>query len=190
MVILNFKVLRKSCFILPVLGAMGLALASAPAGAQSSGTLIQLIDPLDEPEFYCIDIPGFRHNLRLDRPLMTHTCKPGADDQMFTLDHPAKGQLFMAAYKLCLEADGTAPGSSVSMKKCSDKPGQRFVRNAQGEIRLGAGPGAPCLAMAPGKGEPTGGPSHLRRPLALQECTATRPSLKKWITPGARVLSD
>ena len=35
----------------------------------ADGTLIQLIDPLDEPEFYCVDVPGFGASLDLQSPL-------------------------------------------------------------------------------------------------------------------------
>ena len=59
--------------VLPLLGAEG---------------LIQLIDPLDEPQFYCVDVPGFRSRVNLDAPLMAHTCEPGAADELFTPDHP------------------------------------------------------------------------------------------------------
>ena len=38
-------------------------------------SLIQLIDPLDEPEYYCIDVPGAGAGVRLQTALQTHTCK-------------------------------------------------------------------------------------------------------------------
>ena len=69
-------------------------------------TLLQLIDPLDEPEFYCVDVPGFRDSLQTDRPLQAHTCKPGADDELFLFNRPADGQISMPAYDLCMEAEG------------------------------------------------------------------------------------
>ena len=47
--------------------------------------LIRLADNLDDPQGYCIDVPGFGDNLRLDAPLQAHTCKPGSDDQLFAL---------------------------------------------------------------------------------------------------------
>ena len=58
---------------LPLLGAEG---------------LIQLIDPLDEPQFYCVDVPGFQNRVNLDAPLMAHTRKPGAAVELFTPDRP------------------------------------------------------------------------------------------------------
>ena len=160
---------------------IGLFLFTLPAFAQE--TLIQLVDPLDEPEFYCVDIPGFRQNIRLKAPMMTHTCKPAADDELFTIDKPGKGQLFMAAYNLCLQAGGTKPGSTVVLKACGGSELQKFKLEKNGALKLtGANL---CLTMAPGKGEPTGGPSHVRRGLSLETCTTTPSSLAKWKYPGA-----
>ena len=47
--------------------------------AKAEATLLQLVDALDEPEYYCVDVPGFGASLSLQSALMAHTCKPGAD---------------------------------------------------------------------------------------------------------------
>ena len=47
--------------------------------AKAEATLLQLVDALDEPEYYCVDVPGFGRSLNLQSALMAHTCKPGAD---------------------------------------------------------------------------------------------------------------
>ena len=47
--------------------------------AKAEATLVQLVDALDEPEYYCVDVPGFGGSLSLQSALMAHTCKPGAD---------------------------------------------------------------------------------------------------------------
>ncbi|MDA0349915.1 MAG: hypothetical protein O3C43_22380 [Verrucomicrobia bacterium] len=55
--------------------------------------MIRLIDPLDEPEFYCVDIPGFRENVQLEAPLMAHTLKRfGSADEMFIMNHNPRGK--------------------------------------------------------------------------------------------------
>ena len=64
-----------------------------------------LRDPLDEPEFYCVDVAGFGSNLNLNSPLQAHTCKPGADDELFIFNHPTPGQFYMGAYD-CLPGGG------------------------------------------------------------------------------------
>ena len=141
-------------------------------------TLIQLIDPLDEPEFYCVDVRGFGAGSRLDRPLQAHTCKPGGADELFLVNHPAAGQLFMPAYDLCLEADGNV----VFVRACSDSAAQRFKVGSDGTVRTGDG--YLCLSVAPGDGEQAGGVSHVRRDLLLVDCTEARRHLARWILPG------
>lgn len=62
-----------------------MSLASVPVQA-ANGDLVRLVDPLDEPEFYCLDLSGWGDHLKLEDPLQAHTCK-GAEpaDQLFTV---------------------------------------------------------------------------------------------------------
>lgn len=146
--------------------------------AETTPSLIQLADPLDEPEFYCVDVPGFRDSLRTDRPLQAHTCKPGADDELFITHQPGTGQFLMPAYDLCMEAEG----NRVYTRVCADHPAQFFsyrddltIRTAEGDL---------CLAVAGGNGEPAGGRSHLRRDLRLVACGEVAAELAEWVLPG------
>ena len=41
----------------------------------STAGLIRLQDPLDEPEYYCVDVPGAGSSLNLQGALQAHTCK-------------------------------------------------------------------------------------------------------------------
>ena len=153
--------------------------------AEGMPTLIQLQDPLDEPEYYCIDIPGFRATLDLSGALTAHTCKPNADDELFTLNSPAQGQIYTAAYNLCIQADSAEAGSALYLKECSDSPLQRFEMD-NGQIQVvDTTSEALCVVVAAEEGEPTGGPSHLRRDLMLQPCLQAEPALSQWLTPGA-----
>ena len=161
--------------------------APAQTAVQTTGkggpVFIQLTDPLDEPQFYCLDVPGAGTAVRLDSPLQAHTCKPlrTAEDELFTLNHPSDGQIYMEAYNLCIEANGTAAGSTVVLQPCSDSPNQRFSID-DGSIRLaGDGPTGLCLAVDPKDGIPTGGPSHLRRDLTLEGCDSIDTALSRWI---------
>ena len=147
--------------------------------AVAEESLIQLADPLDEPEFYCVDVPGFQDGLRTDRPLQAHTCKPGAADELFIFNRPAPGQLYMESYELCLEADGDL----AYTRPCTDSPAQRFTLSANGVIRLTDG--ERCLAVAGGSGEPAGGLSHVRRDLRLVRCDEVEPTLSRWLFPGS-----
>jgi len=85
------------------------ALQSIPSSTvDSHGRYIRLIDPLDEPEYYCVDVPGAGRGVRLESALQAHTCKPiaTAADELFTRNHPNDGQIYMEAYDLCVEAEG------------------------------------------------------------------------------------
>ena len=143
---------------------------------------MQLIDPLDEPEFYCVDVPGFGSSLNLAAALSAHTCKPGADDELFHSGTPLPGNLQMPAYQLCLEAAAAEPAASLFLKECSDSQLQRFSLDSDGSIRLVET--SLCLAIAPGVGQATGGPSHLRRDLALEECSSASADRQRWLLPG------
>ncbi len=143
---------------------------------------IQLTDPLDEPEYYCVDVPGAGRGVRLESALQAHTCKPiaTAADELFTMDHPNEGQIYMEAYDLCVEAEVASMGSSLRLQPCSDSPLQLFALDND-LIRLGGGgQDELCLAVAPGSGIPTGGPSHLRRELTLEGCETIEPTLTRW----------
>ena len=158
------------------------AAAIEVAAEHAGGTLIQLADPLDEPEYYCVDVPGFGARLNLGAALMAHTCKPGADDEMFAVNRPRPGNLSMPAYELCLAADSATGGAHLHLQECSDHALQRFAHHTGGLLVLSGT--ELCLAVAPEAGRPTGGPSHLRRDLSLQPCSATEPELTSWQFPG------
>ncbi len=152
---------------------------SATAAMVPEGnTLLQLIDPLDEPEFYCVDIPGVGSSLRTDRPLQAHTCKPGADDELFLFNGPDSGQIFMPAFDLCMEAEGDL----AYTRSCTGASAQSFSFGADGTIRTADG--QLCLSVAAGEGEQTGGPSHVRRDLRLVSCAEGERHLSQWIFPG------
>lgn len=145
---------------------------------ETTPSLIQLADPLDEPEFYCVDVPGFRDSLRTDRPLQAHTCKPGADDELFSPHQPSTGQFLMPAYNLCMEAESNL----VYTRPCTDTAAQHFVHHPDGTIS--AAEVDLCLSVAAGSGEPAGGRSHVRRDLRLMPCTEVAVELSQWVLPG------
>ncbi len=149
-----------------------------------SAGLIQLQNPLDEPEYYCVDVPGAGPSLNLQSALQAHTCKlSAAEDETFTFNYPSVGQIYMEAYQLCVEADRVAAGAELHLQECADQPRQFFVYEDR-QIRLrDAGAETLCLAIAQGAGTPTGGPSHLRRDLGLRRCGEVEAALSEWEIP-------
>jgi hypothetical protein len=157
------------------------ALATAmPAVAEPAESLIRLVDPLDEPEFYCVDVVGFRDSLKLDRPLQAHTCKPGAEDELFSFNELFPGQIYMRAYDLCVEAGDKL----LYLEPCAQSPLQRFSHATDGSIQPAGG--QLCLAVAGDSGERAGGRSHLRRDLRLSPCGEVEPARLRWLLPGPR----
>ena len=161
-----------------ILSVLSVALALPLSAAEG---LVALVDLLDEPEGYCLDVPGFGRRLNLRAPLMAHTCKPGAADELFMRDHPGRGQLYMDAYGLCVAAASRTVGAQVFLKDCDSSTQQRFSFDSNGQIRLDGSD--VCLTVASGKGTPTGGPSHLRRDLSLQACKSADSALSQWRLP-------
>ncbi len=190
------EILRLVVFNLLIVGSLAACQTAVtpPTDTSSSGQalseqtstagLIQLQDPLDEPEYYCVDVPGAGLSLNLQGALQAHTCKlSAAEDETFTFNYPSVGQIYMEAYQLCVEADSLAAGAELRLQECADQPRQGFIYEG-GQIRLrDAGAEALCLAIAPGAGTPTGGPSHLRRDLGLQPCGEVEAALSEWKIP-------
>ena len=157
-----------------------LAVLALPLLGRAEG-LIELVDPLDEPERYCVDVPGWGNRLNLNAALMAHTCKPGAADELFTVNHPSEGQLYMRAYDRCATAESAQAGAELFLKPCGSSALQRFSFEGDGRIRLASK--SVCLVVAKGSGQPTGGPSHLRRDLTLEPCESVEESRSRWTLP-------
>ena len=154
-----------------------------PVTDEIASVFIQLTDPLDEPQFYCLDVPGSGTAVRLQSPLQAHTCKPieTAEDELFAFDFPNDGQIYMEEYDLCVEAGEAKAGSALFFRPCSDAATQFFSVDID-IIRLGDGiRDGLCLSVDPAPGIPTGGPSHLRRDVTLQPCESLDPSISRWI---------
>ena len=153
--------------------------------------LIQLRDPLDEPEYYCVDVPGVGTSLNLQGALTAHTCKPGAGDEIFRMNSPSEGQISMPAYNLCMEAGGPEAGHTLHLADCSSARLQKFRYFDIGQIRLVHGSvGGLCLTVASGAGEPTGGPSHLRRGLTMEACDQVEVARTLWTVGSPTVVTS
>ena len=154
--------------------------ATPDSPAVSANILIRLVNPLDDPDHYCVDVVGFGSGVRLQLPLQAHTYKPTDNrDEQFTL-RPLTGHLYMEEYQLCLYPDEPVQGSLLYLHECSESPLQSFDMFADGSIQVGAdGPAQFCLAVAPGDGEVIN-PIHKRRDLILANCDATELNLMQW----------
>ena len=162
-------------------GEIARAEKTAQQNNMTSSVMIRLFDPLDEPEFYCVDVPGYGTHVRLDSPLTAHTLKAfGSTDEMWLLNYPKAGQIYVPAYESCIEAENAKAGASLYLKQPSESPLQRFTLTEEGTIVLTEHTDL-GFAVAPGEGEPTGGPSHLKRELGLANLAETPEKLTKWM---------
>lgn len=142
--------------------------------------LLRLVDFLDDPQGYCVDVDGFGANLRLDAPLQAHTCKPRSDDQLFS---PLDGNgIRLERHGRCLSAPSRVPGARVGVAPCdANAATQDFHLGDDGRLRLPSEDAtALCLGVADGVGEPAGGRNHLRRDLIQYDCGQVDASLIVW----------
>lgn len=155
--------------------------------AQRTG-LIRLRDPLDEPDSYCLDVPGYKSTLKLDSPLMVHTCKTrNADDETFVMDEPRPGKIYLKVYDRCVEAGRSTGRTKAYTRACRDSPLQQFVLTAAGELQLKQSNPPLCLVVEDGVGTVAGGVSNLRRNLWLDLCKNAKSKLKVWDVPGGKL---
>ena len=145
----------------------------------ASGDFVRLIAPLDEPEFYCLDLAGWGDHLQLDDPLQTHTCKiKGRGDQMFFFED---NRLKVAGFDRCVQVAGssgvTLAGSSVIARPCSDNPLQELSMDDDGYIHIGDS--NYCLGTGSESTE-AAGPSHMWRTLIAVQCGTTPVDRVTW----------
>jgi len=139
---------------------------------------IQLADPLDEPEFYCLDVSGWGEKLKIEDPVQAHTCKgPDGADQDFSF---AGDKIVYGSSDRCLEVASTRtplPGSALLVRKCSDSPMQKFDFKKNGQIALQGS--KLCLVVGAESAEAFG-PSHVWRLLTIAGCTDADSSRSTW----------
>ncbi|WP_086980766.1 RICIN domain-containing protein [Vibrio aphrogenes] len=156
---------------------LSFALLSATANAADTFTL-KLVDQLDEPESYCLDVTGWGDHLKIDDPLQVHTCKAKSPDQIFEV---AGNALKMPEYNRCLTAtasgDSALAGSALILRECDGSKVQHFTLHSSGKIMMDDS----SLCVASGKeSQEASGPSHLWRVASLQSCDSYDQKLMTW----------
>ena len=63
--------------ILSVAGLFLVAPTFTQTSSGAAGVFLKAFYPLDEPRFHCVDIPGHKARVNVERPLSVHTCKEG-----------------------------------------------------------------------------------------------------------------
>ena len=139
---------------------------------------IRLVDPLDEPEFYCLDLSGWGDHLKLEDPLQAHTCKTrGAGDQMFVIKD---GRILVGDTGRCLEIAGSGkplPGGAILARNCSDNAMQAFTLESDGRISVTGSD--LCIAVGD-QSTDASGPSHVWRVLSVERCDSVSAAQLTW----------
>jgi hypothetical protein len=113
----------KNVFTLTVYAVSALAYAS---NAIAEPRFLRSSHDLEDPNGYCLDIPGFGARLQKEGPITTHTCKydrPGFwVDELFEMT--ASNQLRLSEYGLCLSASAMEPGADIDIVDCAADTGR------------------------------------------------------------------
>ncbi|MEO1057283.1 MAG: ricin-type beta-trefoil lectin domain protein [Actinomycetota bacterium] len=167
--------------------------AEPSAGPIDSGYVgrLQLIEALDDPAGYCLDVPGPATNLRLDLAAWAHSCHDETEpDQVLRFDEDGNGALrfLWEDYDLCLTADAVAAGSGFSYQPCDGGESQAFDATADGVFQLrGTDLCLAALNMDTGTADGDAGtgrdvaPGDRVRTLQLQPCATTTAALQQWV---------
>ena len=146
---------------------------------------VALIDKLDEPRGYCLDIVGSQRKATPERGLQAHTCYSYqgaiAVDQGFDRELIRKGEFRLPTFRVCMTLQSVKQGSPLALETCDGRTEQTFELNSAGRIAPRSD-ATLCLTVAGGAGVPGGGgrPTHLIRKLTVERCGAERATYQTW----------
>lgn len=147
---------------------------------------IMLVDEIDEPRGYCLDIAGGKGaNAPLDKGLQAHTCYHYTggvlEDQGFALAELKDGQFRIAYFDVCMTASELKQGATMILDKCEGNLLQKFTLNENGQLSANNAPDLCITVDATQKREGRGGsPVHVMRPLSLQPCDVGLQQYQTW----------
>lgn len=151
--------------------------------AFSQSMFLRSLYELEDPRGYCLDIPGFGAQIRIDAPITTHTCKyslPGFDvDEIF--EH-TDGKLRLVNYDRCLSADSMEAGrADVNSIDCGDA--HEWQVHADGRVTPSSD-SSQCLTLAAERvfvNTAIGTvPPYSSRAVSLEPCTADASYRQRW----------
>lgn len=159
---------------------------------------VRLTRFLDEPDGYCLDVPGPASNPMLQFPLAAHTCHPDPyEDQVFEFNKDSGHHIRWTTqtHDLCFTADAAQALSKLNLRACDQPALQAFEYTVKRELQLKGtdlcihvarmgpanmnppGPGQDAY----GRGRPVNPQfTHLLRTLELRQCGDGDPSMSRW----------
>ena len=146
---------------------------------------VTLVDKLDEPRGFCLDIVGSQRRAAPAQGLQAHTCYSYqgklAVDQGFVGEGLKNGEFRLPWFNACLtRLDGPA-ASTPSLRDCDGGPRQRFHITISGHITPESD-STLCLTVDDTASRPGGGgkPPHLIRSLMFRACAVDLDKFQKW----------
>lgn len=156
--------------------------------AWSSKDLVEvmLVDKMDEPRGYCLDIAGGKgRDAPLDKGIQAHTCYNYTgkilEDQGFDPEEIKNGQFRIDYFNVCISADSISSGSGINLEQCNQSETQKFTLKPNGQLVIDANPDLCVTINHLEKKEGRGGsPVHVMRPLYLQKCSDEKEQYQTW----------
>ena len=146
---------------------------------------IYLLNQLDDPRGFCIDIKGHKFKAQINKGLQAHTCYSYqgeiSPDQGFNSRKLTKNQFILTSFNVCMEASSLTPSANLRLRKCDRNKLQNFEWSQENKIHL-IGNRKLCLTIDQGQSKKGGGgsPVHLMRNLSLELCTESLNSYQAW----------
>ena len=148
---------------------------------------IYLLNQLDDPRGFCIDIKGHKLKAKINRGLQAHTCYSYqgviSPDQGFNSLKLTKNQFILPAFNVCMEASSLIPSANLKLKKCDRNKLQNFELSNKNKIHLISNREL-CLTVDEVQSKKGGGgsPIHLMRNLSLELCSKSLDPYQAWST--------
>ena len=146
---------------------------------------IYLLNELDDPRGFCIDIKGHKLKAQINKGLQAHTCYSYqgeiSPDQGFNSRKLTKNQFILTSFNVCMEASSLTSSANLRLGKCDRNKLQNFEWSNENKIHL-IDNRKLCLTVDQGQSKKGGGgtPVHLMRDLSLELCNKSLKSYQSW----------
>ena len=146
---------------------------------------VYLLNQLDDPRGFCIDVRGHKYKAQINKELQAHTCYSYqgeiSPDQGFSSHKLTKNQFILPSFNVCMEASSLTPSANLRLRKCDRNKLQNFEWSNENKIYL-IGNRKLCLTVDQGQSKKGGGgsPVHLMRNLSLELCTESLNPYQTW----------
>ena len=168
-----------------LLGIVVLGLLLITSSQADDSVEIYLLNQLDDPRGFCIDIKGHKLKAQINKGLQAHTCYSYqgeiSADQGFSSHKLTKNQFLLPSFDVCMEASSLTASANLRLRKCDRNKLQNFEWSNENKIYL-IGNRKLCLTVDQGQSRKGGGgsPVHLMRNLSLELCAESLNSYQAW----------